>query len=73
MTDYVGLILFGIIIVILIIIVQYLMNPYWNHLGLGYLERDEKKEKTEEEKKKEEEFYREIWKGRKKSKSKGSD
>ncbi len=72
MTDYVSLILFGIIIVILIIIVQYLMNPYWNHLGIRHLEEG-KKEKTEEERKKEEEFYREIWKGRKKSKNKGSD
>ena len=73
MTDYVELVFLGIIFIILLIIIQYLMNPYWNHLGMRSMEERDKKEKTEEDKKKEEEFYREIWKGRKKSKDEGSD
>ncbi|AGB05390.1 hypothetical protein AciM339_1538 [Aciduliprofundum sp. MAR08-339] len=65
--DLATAIVWVIIIVLGSIVVQYLFNPYFHRFGLPKNESSEENEKTEEERKKEEEFYRQIWKGRKKS------
>jgi len=64
-------IIWAIVIILGTIITEYLLNPYFNKLGLPKKSRieEEPKEKSEEDRKKEEEFYREIWTAKKRKRS----
>jgi hypothetical protein len=65
-------IIWGIVIIIGTIVIEYLLNPYFNRLGLPKKIEEKPKEKSEEEIKKEEEFYREIWTAKKRKRLQSS-
>ncbi len=67
MTDYIYYVCAAVVIIAGTILYQYLMNPFWNKMGLPKNTEPEEDDAEKTVYEKELEFYREIWKGRKKS------